>query len=246
MKSVKKELNDLVGYNNLKIYQSKDYFCFSLDSILLPNFCKLTSVNKIMDLGCGNAPIPLILSTMTKAEIIGIELQKEIYDLGVDSVKYNNKENQITLYNMNIKDVNKNFKSDSFDLIVSNPPYFKVNNDSLLNDNDIKSIARHEIEVTLNDIVKQANIMLKNGGALDLIHRTDRLIEIINTFKNYNIEIKRLRFIYPKITKESNMVMIEGIKNGKPGVKVLKPLIVHKTNGEYTKEILENFSGGKK
>ena len=238
----KEIINDLVYFDNLKIVQNKEYFNFSLDSVLLPNFCCLNkSIKKIIDLCTGNAPIPLILSTMTDAEIIGVEIQKNIYDLAIKSVKINNLDKIIKIINEDVRKIDSYFETDTFDLITCNPPYFRLNEKSILNDNSVKSIARHEININLNDIMKISKKLLKNNGSLCLVHRTDRLIEIIDSMKKNNIEPKRIRFIYPKVGKESNLVLIDGHKNGKPGLKILDPLYVHNDDGSYTEEVLKMF-----
>ena len=240
-KEEKKVINDLVNYKNLKIMQDKNYFNFSLDSILLPNFVNITpNTKKILDLCTGNAPIPLILSTRTKANIIGVELQKEIYKLAIESVKLNHSDN-IEIINEDVKKVCKKFETDTFDIITCNPPYFKYYKNSILNENDIKSVARHEIKINLEDIILTAKKLLKNGGSLCMVHRTDRLIEIIEKMKKNNIEPKRIQFIYPKKNSESNIILIDRRKNGNPGLKVLNPLIVHNEDGSYTKEVLKIF-----
>ncbi len=235
-------LNDLVGYKDLKIFQNTDWFSFSLDSILLPNFVTLNkNIKLIMDLGCGNAPIPLILSTKTKAKIIGVELQKDSYELARKSVEYNHLEDQINLLHLDMKQLTNYYPSDSIDVITCNPPYFKYLETSQLNDDIHKVIARHEKMITLEEIVSLSKYLLKNNGVLAMVHRTDRLIEIIQLFEKYGLAIKKLRFIYPKVGAESNMILIEGRKNGKVGLKVLPPLYVHYDDGQYTKEVLEMF-----
>lgn len=235
-------INDLVYYNNLKIIQNKNYFNFSLDSILLANFVKINFATKnILDLCTGNAPIPLVLSTKTKANIIGVEIQKEIFDLAADTIKINKLEKQINIINDDVKNLSKIYNSDTFDIITCNPPYFKKNDSSILNKNNVKSVARHEILLKLNDIMLLSRKLLKNGGNLVLIHRTDRLIEIIESMKKNNIEPKRIRFIYPKLNTESNLVLIEGRKNGKVGLKLLSPLYVHNSDNSYTEEVLKMF-----
>ena len=235
-------LNDLVGYKNLKIYQNTEWFSFSLDSVLLPNFVTLNkNIETIMDLGCGNAPIPLILSTKTNAKIIGVEIQKDSYELARKSVLYNHLENQIELLNMNMKDLRNMYSSDSIDVITCNPPYFKYLETSNLNENIHKVIARHEKMITLEEIVSLSRYLLKNNGVLAMVHRTDRLIEIISLFSKYGLEVKKLRFIYSKMNTESNMVLIEGRKNGKTGLKLLPPLYAHNEDGSYTEEVLKMF-----
>ena len=196
---------------------------------------------KIIDFCTGNAPIPMILSTLTDSNIIGVELQKEIYNLAVQSVKINNLEDRITLLNMNVLDIFNVYETDSFDLITCNPPYFRVNELSNLNNNMIKSIARHEIEIKLEDICRISKKLLKNNGSLVLVHRTDRLSEIINMLLKYNLQPKRIRFLYPKELENSNLVLIDARKNGNIGLKVLPPLICHNMDGSYTKEVLDMF-----
>lgn len=236
------EINDLVYFKDIKIVQDKDYFNFSLDSILLPNFVEITRrTKKILDMCTGNAPIPLILSMKTDAKIYGVELQKEVYDLAKETIKINNLENQIELINDNIKNLKKIFDTETFDIITCNPPYFKKKNDSIINENKIKSVARHELEMELEDVMIISKALLKNEGSLVLVHRTDRLIEIIELMKKHNIEPKRMRLIYPKVNAESNLVLIDGRKNGKEGLKILPPLYIHNDDSSYTSEVLEMF-----
>lgn len=236
------EINDLVYFKDIKIVQNKDYFNFSLDSVLLPNFVEITrKTKKILDMCTGNAPIPLILSTKTDAKIYGVDLQKEVYDLAKETIKINNLDNQIELINDNIKNLKKIFDTETFDIITCNPPYFKKKDDSIINENKIKSIARHEIEMELEDVMIISKALLKNEGSLVLVHRTDRLIEIIELMKKHNIEPKRMRLIYPKVNAESNLVLIDGRKNGKEGLKILPPLYIHNNDNSYTSEVLEMF-----
>lgn len=237
----KNVINDLVGYDNLKIVQNNEYFNFSLESILIPRFCILKKEMKIIDFCTGNAPIPLILSTLTDSEIIGVEVQKEIYDLATESVKINGLEERISILNEDVKKLPDLFETDTFDLITCNPPYFKVNESSNLNYNYIKTVARHEVMLTLNDIFAVSRKLLKNNGSLVMVHRTDRLSEILTLMTNNNLQPKRIRFIYPKEGKESNLVLIDAKKNGKIGVKVLPPLYCHNDDGSYTSEVLKMF-----
>lgn len=238
-------LNYLLDYNNLKIYQNTDWFSFSIDSVLLANFVRLNNKMKILDMCTGNAPIPLFLSTKTESKITGVEIQKEIYDLAVKSVKINNLDNQINILNKDIKKLNNIFETDTFDLITCNPPYFRLEEKSLTNENEIKRKARHEVELCLDDIFKCAKKLLKNNGKIAIVHRTNRLVEIISSMKQNNIEPKRLQFIFPFASSNSNLVLIEGSKNGNPGVIVENDIIVHNDDGSYTENINKIFNGGK-
>lgn len=236
-------INYLLGYENLKIYQNTDMFNFSLDSVLLPNFVTInTKTKKILDIGTGNAVIPIILSTKTKASIDAVEIQKEVYELGKKSIKLNKLDNQIKIFNEDIKEFYKNKESDIYDTITCNPPFFKLNDTSRVNNTDYKTIARHEVKLNLEDIMIIAKKLLKNNGNIAIVHRTDRMIDIIDTMRKNNIEPKKIRLIYPKEGCESNILLIEGVKNGKPGLKVLPPIYSHDNNDEYTEQIKEYFT----
>lgn len=235
-------MNDLLNYRDLKIFQNTDWFLFSLDSVLLPNFVTLNkNISTIMDLGTGNAPIPMILTTKTKAKIIGIELQKDVYELAKKSIEYNDLTEQIQLFNMDIKDLKSNFSGDSVDVITCNPPYFKVDEHSNLNDDIHKVLARHEVSITLTDIVSVARYLLKNNGVLALVHRTDRFLDILRICSEQGLEVKRIQFVYPKVGAESNMILVEARKNGGVGLKVLPPLYAHEENGDYTEAVMKMF-----
>ncbi len=236
-------INNLLNFDKIKIFQNTDWFSFSLDSVLLANFAQINKkTSRIIDFCTGNIPIPLILSQKTDKTIEAVEIQKEIYDLAVKTININNLSSKIKLYNMDIKELPKKYETDTFDLITCNPPFFKINENTKRNDDIIKSIARHEIKVNLNDIFSVAKKLLKNNGSICIVHRTDRLIDIITTMKDNNIEPKRIQFVFPKRESNSNIVLIEGTKNGKSGLKILKPLYIHNEDGEYLEEIKAMFN----
>ncbi len=236
--------NELLGRELIKIYQDTDYFNFSLDSMLLASFASIGyKTKRICDLCSGNAPIPLYLTLRCDAKIVGVEVQKHSYDLAVKSILENNLNDRIEMINDNLIGINQ--KIGSFDLVTVNPPYFKLGNHNI-NPLDSKAIARHEILATLDDIVKEASLLLKQKGKLAMVHRPDRLVEILETFKKYKIEPKRLQFIYPKRNKECNQILIEGVKDGQMGnLRILPPLYVYNDDNKWTKEVLKiyNYEG---
>lgn len=234
--------NRLLNYKDMYIYQNDEWFTFSIDSVLLANFTKINLRDKnIMDFCTGNAPVPMLLSYKTKNKIIGVELQKEVYDLAVKSINCNNLSDKIEIINYDIKNISDLYESDSFDIITCNPPYFETKNIELQNDNKIKNIARHEVAISLEDIIINASYLLKNGKKFVMVHRPDRLIEIFDLFKKYNLEPKRIRFCYPKVGKGANTLLIEGVKNGNKGMIIESPLFVHNDDGSYTDEIRRCF-----
>ncbi len=239
-------INDLLEINDLKIYQNDDWFKFSLESVLLPNFVTLNlRCKNIIDLCTGNAPIPLILSTKTKAKIVGVEIQKDVYDLAKKSVEINKLDNKIKLINDNLNNLKNYYEGDTFDIVTVNPPYFPNIDKSMKNQDMHKTIARHEIYTNLDEIVKISAYLLKNGGYLDMVHQTNRFFDVVDMLKKHNFAINKVQLIYPKENKESNLFMIEAIKDGKCGVKFLKPLYVHNEDGSYKKEILNMFKNKK-
>jgi len=232
----------LLNFSTNIIYQDDDYFSFSLDSVLLANFVNIKlNDKKIIDFCTGNSPVPMLMSFRTKARIFGVELQEEVYELGIESVKENKMDGQIELINGDVRKLNELFSSETFDVVTCNPPYFKYQEDSLVNLNDVKSIARHEVMITLEDVIVSAKYILKNGGTLAMVHRPDRMIEIINLMQKYGFEPKKIRFVYPKINKEANILLIEATKNGKNGLKIMNPLYIHNEDGSYTDEIKKMF-----
>lgn len=222
-------LNDLYDYDGLKICQYDDKFKFSLDSILLAEFVELKpNTRTIVDFCTGNAPVPLILSTKSEARIYGFELQKNIYNLAVMSVKENKLESRIKIINANLKDSLEYILPESVDAVTCNPPYFKYDkNKSLINEDREKAIARHEISMNLDDLITSAKYILKNKAPLYIVHRCDRLEEILDCLNKYNFKVKKLQFIYASYNKEAIMVLIKATKNGKVGsLKVMPPLDV--------------------
>ena len=235
-------INDLLNINGYKIYQDTEYFKFSLDSILLSDFVTIKNENiDLLDLCSGNCPIPIILSRKVKKKITAIELQKEVYNLGKKSITINNLEDKILLLNEDVKNLKNIYESDTFDTITCNPPYFKNLEKSKTANNEIKSIARHEIKLNIDDVINVSKCLLKNNGNLALVHRTERFLEIIEKLKANNLEPKKIQFVYPKKNSNSNLVLIEATKNGKEGIKLLPPLFVHNEDGNYTDIILKKF-----
>ena len=231
-----KVLNDILGYKNLSIYQDPEFFCFSLDSVILANYSNIRLRDEnIIDLGCGNGVIPLILSKRTNKKIIGVEIQKKCFDLAVESVKYNKLDNQIELINSDIKDLDERYNN-YFDLILCNPPYFKINDKNFLNISKEKQIARHELMLNLDKLFSVSKKLLKNNGNIDIVHRPERLLEIFDSMRKYNIEPKRIKFVCENINKPSTLVLVEGQQNGKPGLKIDEPLIMYNIDGSYSDE----------
>ena len=227
---------------DINIVQNTQMFNFSLDSILLPNFVTLNkNIKNILDIGCGNAPIPLILSTKTDAKIVGVEIQKEVYDLAVESVNINKLQDKIEIVNEDINEYAKKFDREVFDVITCNPPFFKVNENSNFKKDIYKTIARHEVTLKLSDVFKISRKLLKNNGVLAMVHRPERLVEILDEMKKNNIEPKKIQFVYPKKNMSANILLIEGKKNGNPGLKILPPIYTHNDNGEYTEDIKKFF-----
>ena len=217
-----KEINDLYDYG-YKIVQKSDYFKFSLDSMLLANFVSINMTDsKLLDFCTGNCPIPIILSNSIK-NIVAFEVQKEIYELGDESLKLNNI-NNVRLINDDIKNIGNYYNDGYFDIITCNPPYFKVIDSSRINDNSVKAIARHEILIKLEDIISLAYKYLRDKGKLYMVYRPDRLMEILKLFDKYKFGVKKLQCCYNNSDSLSSMILIEAMKNGQDDLKILAPL----------------------
>lgn len=228
-------LNDILGYKNRKIYQDNDCFSFSLDSVMLANFATIRLRDKnIIDLGCGNGVIPLILSLRTDKKIFGVEIQEKMADMAKRSVEYNGLDKQISIINDNMKNFANSEYFECFDLVTCNPPYFKVNDKNYFNESIEKKIARHEIEINLSDLLVTARKLLKNNGNFAIVHRPERLMEILFEFRKNNIEPKRIQFVYENINKGSTLVLVEGQKNGNEGLKIENPIVMYNEDGSMT------------
>ena len=229
---------DYLLAEDMKIIQSPSVFNFSLDAVLLADFVWLPiQKGNILDLCTGNAVIPLLMSKRTKGKITGVEIQERIYNMGARSVNYNKLENRIHLIHGDLKDMPKELGYHRYDVVTCNPPYFQTPKPSEQNLNEHLAIARHEILCTLEDVVRVSSQLVKQGGKVAFVHRPGRLLDIVTLMRQYKIEPKRIQFVYPKQGKEANTLLIEGIKDGNPDLKILPPLIVYQENDEYTKEL---------
>ena len=228
----------------MKIIQSPSVFNFSLDAVLLANFVYVPiQKGTLLDLCTGNAVIPLLLSERTKGTITGVEIQERIYDMAVRSIKYNDLDHRISVIHGDINDMPKVLGNAGFDVVTCNPPYFPTPSETEYNDNPHLAIARHEIYCTLEDVVRVSSGLVRHGGKVAFVHRPERLLDIVTLMRQYKIEPKRMRLVYPKAGKEANTLLVEGTKYGKAGLKILPPLYVYKENNEYTEEMLEILYG---
>lgn len=238
---------DDLEYKGLKIIQDKESFCFGIDSILLSDFAKDIKENsKVIDLGTGTGIIATLLCKKTQLKkIIGIEIQTEIAQMAQQSIKLNKLEEKFEIINTDIKKIETILQTQQFDAIVTNPPY-KKQQTGLTNKNKKQLISRHETTATLEDFVRISNKMLKDKGNLYMVHRPDRLVDIIETLRKNKLEPKKIKFVYPNMEKEPNLVLIKATKNAKPFLKIEKPLYVYKQDGTYTNEILQIYGKSSK
>lgn len=239
----KKERVDDLLTKEMKIIQSEEVFCFSMDAVLLAHFVSLpVQKGNIIDLCTGNGVIPLLLSTRTRGEISGVEIQERLADMSQRNVELNGLSDRIHIYHGDVKDALTFLAPGSFDVLTCNPPYLPIGKGEK-NGNDHIAIARHEILLTLEEMIKVSAALVRTGGKVAYVHRAGRLADIITLMRKYRIEPKRLRFVHPKRNAEANMVLIEGARDGKPDLKLLPPLIVYEDNGQYCEEIYEIYYG---
>ena len=211
------ELNDLYDYG-LKIYQNSNYFKFSIDSLLLGEFVEIKKNDTILDMCTGNCPVPLLLLTKEKnLHIDAVEVQEEVFNLAKKSIEYNKLNNSINLIKGDINNVNLDKK---YDIITCNPPYFKVNSNKMQNKNDIKKIARHEVLINLDDIARIASNNLKETGDFYLVHRPERIVDIINSLNKYSLGVREICIVNTNDNYLSKLILFKASKNKKNDVKV--------------------------
>lgn len=229
---------DYLLAENLRIIQSPSVFSFSLDAVLLARFAYVPKKRgRIVDLCTGNGAIPLFLSARTESTITGVELQPRLAGMARRSIEFNGLEEQIAIIEGDVKEIPAQLGYEKFDTVTCNPPYFPAHDMSDKNLSEHMAIARHELHLTLDEAVRSASQLLKQGGKAAFVHRAGRLIDIMAAMRANRLEPKRIRLVYPKAGKEANTLLIEGIKDGKPDLKVLPPLIVYGEDGEYTEEV---------
>lgn len=222
-----------------QIIQDPSKFCFGIDAVLLSTFAKVKRGERAVDLGTGNGIIPLLLEAKNCGEkYVGLEIQEACADLASRSVAYNKLEDKIEIVKGDIKEAGNLFGSASFHVVTTNPPYM-IGQHGIKNVEDSKTIARHEVLCTLDDIVRESSKLLQFKGRFYMVHRPFRLAEIFATMMKYGIEPKRMKLVHPFVDKEPNMVLVEGMKGGKSRITIESPLIVYKEDGSYTDEILE-------
>ncbi|WP_339160602.1 tRNA1(Val) (adenine(37)-N6)-methyltransferase [Siminovitchia sp. FSL H7-0308] len=235
---------DYLLAENLKIIQSPTVFAFSLDAVLLARFAYIPiQKGNIIDLCSGNGVVPLLLSSKTKAAITGVEIQERLYQMAVRSIRYNRLEDRIRMIHGDLKEITETVGYGKFDVVTCNPPYFASPSPHVMNENQYLAIARHEILCSLEDVIRVSSQLLRQGGKAAFVHRPERLLDILTLMRQYRLEPKRLRFVYPKSGKEANTILVEGTKNGNAGLKTLPPLFVYDENNEYTPEIREILYG---
>ena len=239
----KDERIDDLEYKGLKIIQNKNGFCFGIDAVLLSDFAKIISKDStIVDLGAGTGIISIQLSGKTQAsKIIGIEKQKEVSDMARRSVQLNKLENVIEIMNMDLRQIDNIIEAGSIDYVVTNPPYQKKDT-GILSENEEEKISRHEIKCNIADICYISAKILKNNGTIYMVHRPERLVDIIFEMRKFNLEPKKIRFVQPSINKKPNLVLISGTKNAKPFLNIQEPIIVYNKDGSYTEQILNIYS----
>ena len=234
------EIIDDLQIKGLKIIQKINGFKFGMDAVLLSDFCDMHSESRVLDLGTGTGIIPfLIYAKKNVTKLVGIEIQSSMCEMARRSIVLNNLEENITVVNGDIRKIKHYFEPNSFDCVVSNPPYIKSGG-GITNSQDIKKISRHEINVNLEEVIHSTAFVLKQHGSFFMVHRPDRLVDIFYLMRKYKIEPKIIRFVHPSTEKAPNLLLIKGIKCGNPQLKVLNPLYVY-DNGEYTKEILKIY-----
>ncbi|EOH98971.1 methyltransferase [Enterococcus moraviensis ATCC BAA-383] len=229
---------DQLFADDIQIIQSKEVFSFSIDAVLLANFPSFPKNGTIVDLCAGNGAVGLFASRKTHSKIIQIELQERLADMGKRSIQLNHLEEQMRMFELDLKQTTTVVKPDSVDLVLCNPPYFKELPTSQKNPNPHLAIARHEIHTNLTEVVDVSAKLLKTNGRLAMVHRPDRFLDILHAMEIANIAPKRVRFIYPKVGKEANTLLIEGIKQGKKdGFRVLSPLFTYDEQNNYLPEM---------
>lgn len=225
--------------DGLHLIQNPDWFCFGVDAVLLADYASksIKKDTRALDLCSGNGIVPLLLSAKSSAgEITGLEIQEPVCEMANRSVKLNCLEEKIRMVCGDLKDADTLFGRSFFQYITCNPPY-KEAGSGILSSADTVTLARHEVLCSLEDIIRVSSIILEPLGKLCMIHRPDRLADILCLMRKYEIEPKRLRFVHPSVGKTATMILVEGARQGKPRLFLDPPLYIYESPGVYSEEI---------
>ncbi len=227
-----------------EIIQSPGRFCFGMDAVLLSSYANVRKNERALDLGTGTGILPILLEAKNEGlHYTGLEIQEESADMARRSVRYNGLEEKIDIITGDIREASGIFGPASFQVVTVNPPYM-IGEHGLKNENEALYIARHEALCTLEDVLKESARLLPPRGRFYMVHRPFRLPEILSKMTAYRIEPKRMRMVYPRVDREPNMVLIEGLRGGNPRITVEKPLIVYREDGSYTDELRRIYGCG--
>lgn len=233
----KGERVDDLHLKGLKIIQHPDHFCFGVDAVLLADFSKAGSGDKVADLGTGTGIIPLMLyGKFAPESILGLELQEASAEMARRSVALNGLENRIEIKQGDIKEAADLLPLSYYDLVVANPPYMNPGK-GLVTEASAKAIARHELHCSLEDVIYAASRIVKVQGRFCMVHRPQRLVEIFETLRRHKMEPKRMRLVHSYADKEASMVLVEAVRQGRPQMKVEPPLVIYREPGIYHDEI---------
>lgn len=233
----KDELLDDLQLEGLHIIQKKDGFKFGIDAVLLSDFANVSKKHTVIDLCSGTGIVPLLLKgKYNPKSVIGIEIQEDMVEMANRSFMFNDIEENYTMKNIDLKDIKRLKELERVDIITVNPPY-KIANGGILNPLDKLAIARHEVACTLEDVILASRTLLKDNGRIFMVHRPERLADIITLMRKHRIEPKRIRMVHPNTMKAANIVLVEGQRDGGSFLKWDPPLYVYNDDGEFSEEI---------
>jgi len=235
----------LDGIRDIKIYQNKDGYRFSVDAVLLYSFADMRYARHIADLGTGSGIIGLLLARKyPKARVTLVELQESLYRLAVKNIAINHLGDRVTAVLSDIRHLKENFEPMIHDLVISNPPFRKPTTGKLSVGQE-RSIARHELALQFSELAAAASHLLKAKGRFFMIYHPERLLDAVDSLRLFRLEPKRIRFVHNDVGAESKIVMIEAVKEAKPGVKIEKPLFIYNADGTYTAEVSGMYGDGR-
>ena len=237
------ERMDELGRKGYRLIQDTGAFCFGIDAVLLADFAQAMPAERVIDLGCGNGILPLLLKARDKGgEVVGLEIQPEAAALARRNIRLNGLEETVEIREGDLKEASALFGKASFDVVITNPPYREAGG-GLVSPAEAKAVARHEILCTLEDVLREGAALLKPRGRFYMVHRPRRLEAILSRLKAVHLAPKTLRFVHARTEKDADMVLVEAVRGGRAGLTVLPPLIVYQADGAYTEEVRQIYYG---
>ena len=235
------EMEDTFFNGRLRVFQHREGYRFSIDAVLLAAFSRPKPADRVVDLGTGCGIMPLIIgSRHPETRIVGVEIQPDLAELARRNIEINGLQSRIAIIENDMRSLSMKAISGPVDIVICNPPYRKSRS-GRINPHSQRAVARHEILMTLPDMTAAASRILAVSGRFAVIYPAERITELLLQLRASDIEPKKIQTVHSHIQDPARLVLVSGVKGGRPGAAVLEPLVIFQPDGSYSKSVQAMF-----